>query len=134
MYDKGLGVPENRQQAIKWYKLSAEQGHVSAQNNLGFIYGTGLGVPQDYHEAKKWYGLSAEKGGLISQFNLGLFYENGYGVIQDYARAHMWYNISGANGHENSAKARDRLTKIMTPEQIAEAQKLAREWLAKNQK
>jgi len=44
--------------------------------------------------------------------------------------AHMFYNLAAANGNADSRKNRDAITKIMTPSQIAEAQKLAREWMA----
>ena len=53
------------------------------------------------------------------------------GVPQDYVRAHMWYNLAAAQGDENGRKYRDDVAAIMTPEQIAEAQRLAREWMEK---
>jgi hypothetical protein len=46
----------------------------------------------------------------------------------DYALAHMWFNLAAAQGLEPAAKARDDVAKLMTPAQLAEAQKLAREW------
>jgi TPR repeat protein len=49
-------------------------------------------------------------------------------VPKDYVQAHKWYSLAGANGHKKAAVHRDRLAKQMTPAQIAEAQKLAREW------
>ena len=45
MYRKGEGVPENDAEAVKWYRLAAEQGGARAQSNLGFMYETGRGVP-----------------------------------------------------------------------------------------
>ena len=50
---------------------------------------------------------------------------------QDYVRAHMWFNLSAAQGNQDAAKNRDNIAKRMTPAQIAEAQKLAREWQPK---
>ena len=58
-------------------------------------------------------------------------YDNGRGVLQDYVRAHMWYNLAAAQGNKPATKNRDLLAKRMTPAQIAEAQKLAREWRPK---
>ena len=63
-----------------------------------------------------------------AQFNLGAMYANGQGVPQDYVRAHMWFNLSAAQGNQGAAKNRDIAARRMTPAQIAEAQKLAREW------
>lgn len=59
-------------------------------------------------------------------------YEKGQGVRQDFVQAHMWYNLSAADGEKRAAEARDALAKQMTPAQIAEAQRLAREWKPKD--
>jgi len=56
-------------------------------------------------------------------------YSNGWGVPQDYVQAHMWWNLAAAKGNEIGRKNRDIVAKKMTPGQIAEAQRLAREWL-----
>ena len=61
---------------------------------------------------------------MIALYNLGFIYEKGRGVTQDYVQAHKWYNLSAALG----LRERDRLASLMTPAQIAEAQRLAREW------
>ena len=74
MYDKGQGVPQDYKEAIRLYRLSAEQGNNDAQYNLGQMYSNGLGVPQDYKEAVKWYRLSAEQGVAQAQYNLGVMY------------------------------------------------------------
>ena len=55
----------------------------------------------------------------------------GRGVAQDYIRAHVWANVAGAAGLEGARETRDYLRGLMTPNQLAEAQRLAREWLEK---
>jgi TPR repeat protein len=67
----------------------------------------------------------------VAQYNLGIMYENGEGVVQDYAEAHKWLNLAAAQGNKDAQKDRDRITKSMTQNQIAEAQRLAREWKSK---
>ena len=47
---------------LKWFRKSAEQGYVHAQNNLGVMYEKGRGVTQDKTEAIKWYCKAAEQG------------------------------------------------------------------------
>ena len=54
--------------------------------------------------------------------------EQGHGVPQDYVSAHMWLNLAAAQGEEKAAERRDYVAALMTPEQIAEAQRLARKW------
>jgi TPR repeat protein len=134
MYGNGWGVAQDYKAAFKWYTLAAEQGFADAQYNLGVMYDNGHGVIQDYKAAVKWYKLAAEEGDAIAQLNLGLMYSNGEGVIQDYTRAHMWWNIAASQGHEEAMENRDKVAKEMTSLQIAEAQKLARECVAKNYK
>jgi hypothetical protein len=73
IYSKGQGVPQDYKEAVKWYRLSAEQGVAQAQYKLGWMYSNGLGVPQDYKEAVKWYRLSAEQGVAQAQYNLGVW-------------------------------------------------------------
>lgn len=62
MYRNGSGVLENHQAAVKWYRLAAEQGHASAQSELGGMYARGEGVPEDYVQAYAWYILAAAQG------------------------------------------------------------------------
>ncbi len=57
-----------------------------------------------------------------------MMYHFGTGVPRDSVEAHKWYNLAAANGDRKGAAARDALAKEMTPAQIAEAQKLARDW------
>jgi uncharacterized protein len=144
MYRKGEGVTQNDKEAVKWYRLAAEQGNVRAQFNLGLMHHNGDGVVQDYKEAVKLYRLAAEQVHATAQFNLGVMYANGDGVIQDNVMAYMWLSIAPENGlkqgrvgaerggAENWVKNRDNLAKYMTAAQLAEAQKLARECIARN--
>ncbi len=117
--------------ALKDFQLSSERGVVSARYNLGVMYQLGLGVPQNYQEAARWYQKAAEQGDSQSQFNLGTMYDEGQGVPKDYVLAHMWMNLAAAKGVKEAVKGRDLLEKLMTPAQLAEAQRLAREWKAK---
>ena len=129
MYFVGQGVPQNRTEAIRLYRLAAEQGNAHAQDALGFVYLDGVGVKQDYNEAAKWFRKSANQDNIDAQFNLGGMYELGNGVPQDYALAYMWFTLVASHGTRPYAiRSRDRVAQQMSPEEIAEAQKLAREW------
>ena len=59
-YLKGNGVEQSDAEAVKWYRLAADQGHAYAQYSLGRMYENGKGVEQSYEEAAKWYRLSAK--------------------------------------------------------------------------
>ena len=58
----------------------------------------------------------------------------GSGIPQNYFHAHMWWNIAAASGHKSATKNRDKVAKQMTPAEISEARKLARECVAKKYK
>ncbi len=132
LYHFGLGVAQDDQEAARWHRRAAEQGFALGQYALGELFEAGLGVKQDYQEAVLWYRLAAEQGNDLAQSKLGLMYELGRGVSRDYVQAHRWYSLAGAKGHELSLALRDELGKKMTPSQIAEAQRLAREWKPKS--
>ena len=80
LYDHGLGVAENKEAAIRWYREPAEAGNVSAQFSLASIYDYGDGVEEDNAEAVRWYRLAALQADEESQFNLGVMYSNGEGL------------------------------------------------------
>jgi TPR repeat protein len=129
MYALGQGVPQRDDAASAgWYSKAAEQGYAKAQVSLGLMYEAGLGVRKDNAAAAGWYRKAAEQGNAEAQVFLGVMYREGRGVPQDYASAHMWFNLAAASGDEAAAQARDMVAAQMTPAQIAEAQKLAREW------
>ncbi len=138
MYEFGQGVPQNYAEAMKWVRLAVNQGNADAEFALGSMYYQGWGVPQSDAEAVKWFRLAANQGEARAQFTLGGMYDTGQGVPQDYVQAYMWFNLSAAQGNQRAAQgnqfnqwateARDLIARRMTPAQIAEAQKLARQW------
>jgi uncharacterized protein len=135
---EGLGTEVNYVEAAEWYREAAEQGHVEAQAALAGMYYEGKGVLRNYNQAFKWYSKAAEKENAAAQFSLGTIYRDGRGVPQDYVCAHMWLNLCVANLNSplnnDIAKIRDSVAGKMLPEQIAEAQRLAREWQSKQVK
>jgi TPR repeat protein len=127
-YANGQGVPQDYVQSVEWYRKAAEQGDADAQFSLALRYTNGQGVPQDYIQAVQWYRKAAEQGNADAQNNLGFMYSNGQGVPQDYVQGHQWLNLAAASGNSYAPQNRDLLARKMTPSQLAEAQRLAREW------
>jgi TPR repeat protein len=83
---------------------------------------------RDYATAVRLNRPLADQGNANAQYNLGTFYDNGLGVPLDKVRAYMWFSLSAAQGREGAAAFRDLIARRMTTAQIAEAQKLVREW------
>ena len=125
----------NYETALKKFRPLGERGDPAAQFLLGEMYGHGKGVPQDYSVAMKWYRLAANQGLADAQYTLGLWYVLGEkGGPQDYVLAHMWLTLAAHEGEQGAFKPKDILENKMTPDQLAEAQRLAREWKPKGRK
>ena len=132
MHYDGEGVRSDNTEAFKWYSKAAEQGLAEAQYNLGLMYASSRGIPKNNAEAVKWYRKAAEQGYAAAQYNLGLMYYTGEGLRQDYVMTHMWFSLAAEQELEIAQKSKAIITKKMTKEQIAEAQNLSREWMAKH--
>ena len=112
----------------------ANEGDAHAQATLGFVYENGEGVPENLMQAVVWYRIAADQDYAPAQANLGVMYSNGQGVPQDDVEAHKWLSlaVSSLTGDRQKgyAEYRNAMAKQMTPAQLAEAQRLAREWQA----
>jgi TPR repeat protein len=98
------------------------------------MHNKGQGVPQDFKEAVHWLKLAAAQGNARAQNNLAGNYALGDGLLEDLVKAHMWANLATMNGSKKGAELRDLIAKSMTQSQIVEAQKMARECLARDYK
>ncbi len=123
MYYEGQGVPQNKEEAAKLYRLASDQGLALAMFNLGAMYFKGEGVPQSYEEATKWFRQAADLGHVKSQFNVGAMYASGQGVVQDFNEAIKWYR-QAADGGDSDAKIQVAKHEELERERIAEAKRL----------
>ena len=134
MYQIGTEVIQDDVEAAKWFKLSAAKGYALGQFHLGTMYDFGRGVPKDYVMAVKWYKLAAEQGQGGAQEFLGQMYQFGNGVVKDNVKAYMWFNLAASQKNIRAKENRDKISEIMTSQQIAKAQNLASECLARKYK
>lgn len=113
----------------RWLKTRRADG--SASGDRLTTVGKGVSLETEPSDLKALEERAAQ-GDASAQFNLGVIYAEGQGVPQDYVQAHKWINLAAAKGtgedRNKRAKVRRRVAAKMTPAQIAEAQKLAREW------
>ena len=134
LYINGEGVPQDYVEGVRWLRLAAEQGHGDAASFLGSWYQGGPWEYRNLVEAVKWYRMAAERGHANSQISLGLSYGLGFGVPQDFVLAHMWFSLAAAHqGLENLADVRDFVLSEMTSDQLAQAERLARDWRPKTE-
>jgi Sel1 repeat-containing protein len=132
LYMKGEGGPQVDTEAAEWFGKAAEQGHVDAQ--LALMYSVGLGIQDDLTKAVKWYWEAAEQGEAEAQITFAMMYYNGLGVPQSEVFAYQWAKISISNlslepdDRTQVQELLDALTAELTPTEIAEAEKLVKQW------
>ena len=141
MYYEGEEVPKDDVKAVKWMRKAAGQGYAIAQAYLGGMYLYGPIVPKDVTVALKWYHKAAEQGERFALFQLGNLYFSGEDeereIPKDYAKAYMFYNLHTPKFETENPTLLSIFKDIkaeMTEEQIAEGQKLTREWLERKAK
>ena len=126
-YANGEGLKKNMNEAARWLHKAADQGYEMGQYKLAVMYANGHGVKQDYSEAAAWYRKAAEKGDARAQADLGVLYFTGRGTEQNLVLSHMWLSLSAAKCNHDAAKHLAKVSAKMTPAQIGEADRLARE-------
>lgn len=67
MYELGIKLPVDKQQALKWYTRSAKQAYANAEYRLGVAMLYGMGVAQDDLQGKQWLSLAAKHGHVVAQ-------------------------------------------------------------------
>ncbi len=120
--------------ALQKYQNAAATNNAYAQYRIGTLYNSGLGVEKNYSEALRWYKLAAAQGNADAQESLGVMYLKGQGISQNYVKAHMWFNLASLKWTvgSNSRGYRDIVSSNMSTEQVLDAQKFAKECVARN--
>jgi TPR repeat protein len=93
-YDKG-----NYTEAVRLYRIAAENGNAMAQSNLGVCYYLGKGAAKIYTEAVRWWRMAAEQGNADAQLKMGICYFDGIGVAKNYIEAVKWYRLAAEQGN-----------------------------------
>ena len=124
--------------ALTEFQPLADQGNIEGQYFLGLFYHNGFGVKRDQAEAVKWFQKAAQQGDARSQYYAGIMYAAGHGVPKDLALADMWLTLSAMNpksSYRDSLYTKEEIAKVekkMTPEQLAQARELVKNWKPQN--
>ena len=93
-------VQGNNVEAVKYYNLAAEKGHLEAIRTLAEMYQLGYGISKNSQEALKWYRLAAEQGDVLSQLRLALLlYDEGTGLEQNGKEIVKWMRKAAEQGN-----------------------------------
>ncbi|MEP5151785.1 hypothetical protein [Planktotalea sp.] len=117
-----LQEPDN-ETAVNWMQAQVDARVRSAQAALGSWYLTQEGKTDDGFALIE---SAAIAGHVAAQHQLGAALATGDGIELDYVNAYAWLNVAAAGGHEESIETRDLIVDLMTPDQVSEAQKIAR--------
>lgn len=91
---------KNYPDALKYFRLAANENYAPAQDKLAWMYQNGWGVTQDYSQAVSWFRKAAEQGNTEALASMGLMYLKGWGVPQNYDTALEWYGKAANQGSE----------------------------------
>ena len=126
-YLLGQGVPRDPAEARRWLTPAANQGHPYAQYLLAKMFEEGEGGPVDVAAAAKYYELAANYGLAKAQYRLGLLLSSDRSNATRLLSAYKWFVLAQDSVKESAATAED-LRKLLTPEQLAEAEHEIEEW------
>jgi hypothetical protein len=73
--------------------------------------------------------LGATPASADTFFELGMMYSTGGDVPIDYITAHKWFNLAAMHGNKDAVRLRREIAAEMTADEIAAAQRAARDWL-----
>lgn len=99
LHDVSVGIRPDARQAIRWYRLAAEQGVAEAQQKLALGYARGEGVDPDMQQAVRWWLRAARQGHANAQYNLGMVFVTGHdGIARDIHKAIHWWRQAALAG------------------------------------
>ncbi|MEM8623612.1 MAG: tetratricopeptide repeat protein [Pseudomonadota bacterium] len=123
-YQEGNGVEADMAAALGWFLAGAERGSLPAMTNLGLCYANGFGVPQNFDRAGSWYSKASKQNYAPAQYLIAQLFENGRGTEKNPVFAYVNYHRAAANGFAAANAPRDALAGKLTPEQLAEGEKI----------
>lgn len=102
---EGIGVPQDANIAVGWYRKAAQAGDGIAMRELGVLYDKGRGMPVDYVEATKWYKAAAEKEDAQAQYNLGILMYYGVGTERNEEQGKDWIRRAADQNNQMAIRA-----------------------------
>ena len=122
MYEKGLGLTKDLQEARRLYLAAADKGNAKAMHNLAVLYAEGIDGKPDYAVASHWFRKAAGYGIVDSQYNLAILYARGIGVERTWPKSYKWFALAAKGGDKDAARKRDEIASHLD----------ARNWKAQN--
>lgn len=135
-YENGYGVRKDYGQAAHYYQRASDLGNVNAMSSLGYLYEFGYGVTLNIGRAVSLYRRAADGGDGWGAYALGDLYEQGKGVDRDLVQAYAMYSVAlqwlspGTEIYSDLTAAHDRVGNRLSSNQLAQAERIQRDFLA----
>ena len=124
LYEKGLGVAQDKIKAKSLYLKAAEAGNPRAMHNLAVLLADGNGKP-DYEGAATWFRKAAQYGVHDSQYNLAILLARGLGVQQSLVQSYQWFAVAADQHDVDAAAKRDEVANKLSASDLSVAKALA---------
>jgi TPR repeat protein len=134
--DGNRSEAQNFVEAMKWYRMAADQKYAPAEYEVGRMYANGMGMPENEKEAARWYRMAADGGYKWAQIHLGEIYMHflaeQFGVQRDFVEADFWLTLGTASEdfHSDFIRDRDDAESNLKPAEIESVKRRVNEWHA----
>ena len=112
----------NPQQAVDWYRLSAERGYIPAMHRLGMVYIEGRLGAVDTLKAKQWLWQAATQGSPEAQVDLATLEYNGINDESDLVQVYVWLDAASFQGNDLAKQRLKQMMAKLNEQQLQQAQ------------
>jgi|MDSW01.1.fsa_nt_gb hypothetical protein len=113
LYERGIGMPRNPEDALMWYQLAAKQGNSLAEFHIGSLYERGSGVQKNFEKAVYWYEKASNKGNKSAMAALAYLYDRGLGVNRNFSEARLLYDKATTDSKNSMPKSSKALSEVI---------------------
>ena len=129
MYEQGMGVHQDMNEAYAWYRKAADGGDAEGEYKTGWSLDVDSGDVDStaMATAVEWYRKAAEQDNHAAQMFVGFAYATGEGAARDDVEAYKWLTLSNGWGYDTPANLAE-LESRMTKAEVSEAKQRVEEW------
>ena len=133
MYEKGVGLKKDLQEARRLYLAAADKGNAKAMHNLAVLYSEGIDGKPEYAVATQWFRKAAAYGVVDSQYNLAILYARGVGVERNLVESYKWFALAAKGGDKDAGKKVLDVATHLDEQQLAAARQSVEAFIPESQ-
>ncbi len=133
MYEKGLGLKKDLQEARRLYLAAADKGNAKAMHNLAVLYAEGIDGKPDYATATQWFRKAATYGLADSEYNLAILYARGVGIERNLVESYKWFALAARGGDKDAGKKALDIAAHLDEQQLTAVRQAVESFVPQNQ-